>query len=74
MAHSPASVLLVPSPFESLSLVLLEAWNHAVPALVNGRCSVLKGQARRANGALSEAKRGHERCVQLTKMSESRTG
>ncbi len=49
---SRASVLMVPSPFESLSLVLLEAWNHAVPALVNGRCSVLKGQARRANGAL----------------------
>ncbi len=49
---SRASVLMVPSPFESLSLALLEAWNHAVPALVNGRCSVLKGQARRANGAL----------------------
>lgn len=49
---SQASVLVVPSPFESLSLVLLEAWNHGVPALVNGHCSVLKGQARRANGAL----------------------
>jgi glycosyltransferase involved in cell wall biosynthesis len=49
---SRASVLMVPSPFESLSLVLLEAWNYGVPALVNGRCSVLKGQARRANGAL----------------------
>ena len=47
-----ASVLVVPSPYESLSLVLLEAWNHGVPALVNGRCSVLKGQALRANGAL----------------------
>jgi glycosyltransferase involved in cell wall biosynthesis len=49
---SRASVLVVPSPFESLSLVLLEAWNHAVPALVNGRCRVLKGQALRADGAL----------------------
>jgi glycosyltransferase involved in cell wall biosynthesis len=49
---SRASVLMVPSPYESLSLVLLEAWNHGVPALVNGRCSVLKGQALRANGAL----------------------
>jgi glycosyltransferase involved in cell wall biosynthesis len=47
-----ASVLVVPSPYESLSMVLLEAWNHAVPALVNGRCSVLKGQALRADGAL----------------------
>jgi glycosyltransferase involved in cell wall biosynthesis len=49
---SNASVLVVPSPYESLSLVLLEAWNHAVPGLVNGRCGVLKGQALRSNGAL----------------------
>jgi glycosyltransferase involved in cell wall biosynthesis len=47
-----ATVLVVPSPYESLSMVLLEAWNHGVPALVNGRCSVLKGQALRADGAL----------------------
>lgn len=49
---SNASVLVVPSRFESLSLALLEAWNHGVPALVNGRCAVLKGQALRANGGL----------------------
>src|SRR5262245_6544066 len=47
-----ASLLVVPSRFESLSLVLLEGWNHGLAALVNGHCSVLKGQARRANGAL----------------------
>lgn len=47
-----ASILVVPSRFESLSLVLLEAWNHELGALVNGHCSVLKGQALRANGAL----------------------
>lgn len=47
-----AALLIVPSRYESLSMVLLEAWNHGVPALVNGRCSVLKGQALRANGAL----------------------
>jgi glycosyltransferase involved in cell wall biosynthesis len=47
-----ASLLVVPSRFESLSLVLLEAWNHASPALVNGHCGVLKGQALRADGAL----------------------
>jgi glycosyltransferase involved in cell wall biosynthesis len=33
-------------------MVLLEAWNHGVPALVNGRCRVLKGQAERSGGAL----------------------
>ena len=49
---SKAALLVVPSPFESLSLALLEAWNHGVPALVNGRCAVLKGQTTRANGGL----------------------
>ncbi len=48
-----ASVLVVPSPFESLSMVLLEAWNHGIPALVNARCRVLEGQARRSGGALA---------------------
>jgi glycosyltransferase involved in cell wall biosynthesis len=47
-----ATLLVVPSPYESLSMVLLEAWNHGVPALVNGRCRVLKGQAQRSGGAL----------------------
>ena len=44
--------LVVPSWYESLSIVLLEAWNHGIPALVNGRCKVLQGQVRRANGGL----------------------
>jgi len=47
-----ASLLVVPSRFESLSLALLEGWNHGLTALVNGHCSVLKGQALRADGAL----------------------
>jgi glycosyltransferase involved in cell wall biosynthesis len=49
---SKARVLIVPSPYESLSIVLLEAWNYGVPAVVNARCDVLKGQVRRANGGL----------------------
>ena len=49
---SSATALVVPSPFESLSIVLLEAWNRGVPAIVNGLCAVLKGQVRRANGGL----------------------
>jgi glycosyltransferase involved in cell wall biosynthesis len=49
---SNAALLAVPSPFESLSLALLEAWNHGVPALVNGHCAVLRGQSIRANGGL----------------------
>jgi glycosyltransferase involved in cell wall biosynthesis len=47
-----ARALVMPSPFESLSMVLLEAWNHGVPALVNARCKVLRGQIERANGGL----------------------
>ncbi|MGH9349475.1 MAG: glycosyltransferase family 4 protein [Vicinamibacterales bacterium] len=50
LAHARA--LVVPSPYESLSIALLEGWNHAVPALVNGGCRVLEGQVRRANGGL----------------------
>lgn len=47
-----ARVLVVPSPYESLSIALLEAWNQGLPALVNGGCRVLKGQVTRANGGL----------------------
>lgn len=47
-----ARALMMPSPFESLSMVLLEAWNHGLPALVNARCKVLRGQVERADGGL----------------------
>jgi glycosyltransferase involved in cell wall biosynthesis len=50
LAH--ARLMVVPSPYESLSIALLEAWNHGIPALVNARCQVLKEQVRRANGGL----------------------
>jgi len=49
---SKARALMMPSPYESLSMVLLEAWNHGLPALVNGRCKVLRGQVERADGGL----------------------
>jgi glycosyltransferase involved in cell wall biosynthesis len=47
-----AQALVVPSPYESLSIVLLEGWNHGVPALVNAHCRVLAGQVMRADGGL----------------------
>src|SRR5262249_6506586 len=47
-----AAALVMPSPYESLSMVLLEAWNHRTPVLVNARCAVLKGQVLRADGGL----------------------
>jgi glycosyltransferase involved in cell wall biosynthesis len=43
---------VMPSYFESFSIVLLEAWVHGKPALVQGHCNVLDGQARRSGGAL----------------------
>jgi len=50
LAH--ARVLMMPSPYESLSMVLLEAWNRGLPALVNRRCAVLEGQVLRSDGGL----------------------
>jgi glycosyltransferase involved in cell wall biosynthesis len=47
-----ALALVIPSPYESLSIVLLESWNNGVPAVVNAHCKVLQGQVRRANGGL----------------------
>jgi glycosyltransferase involved in cell wall biosynthesis len=47
-----ARCLIMPSFFESLSIVLLEAWLCGRPVLVTGKCDVLKGQCRRSNGGL----------------------
>ncbi len=51
-ALSAAELLLMPSYFESLSMVALEAWALGKPVLANGRCDVLKGQCIRSNGGL----------------------
>lgn len=47
-----AKALILPSPFESLSLVTLESWALGVPVLVNGQCDVLAGHCKRSNGGL----------------------
>jgi glycosyltransferase involved in cell wall biosynthesis len=44
--------LVHPSYFESFSMALSEAWAQGKPALVQGRCEVLVGQATRSGGAL----------------------
>lgn len=51
-ALAAADLLVMPSPFESLSMVALEAWALGTPVLVNGACDVLRGQTLRANGGL----------------------
>ena len=45
-------LLVMPSPFESLSVIVLEAWRLGVPVLANARCKVLAGQCLRSNGGL----------------------
>lgn len=51
-AMSAADLLIMPSYYESLSMVTLEAWAMGLPVLVNGRCDVLRGQVTRANAGL----------------------
>jgi glycosyltransferase involved in cell wall biosynthesis len=51
-ATAGATVFIQPSYFESFSLALCEAWVMRVPTLVQGRCEVLAGQARRSGGAM----------------------
>jgi glycosyltransferase involved in cell wall biosynthesis len=45
-------VLMMPSFYESLSMVTLEAWAMKKPVLANARCEVLKGQCLRSNAGL----------------------
>ncbi len=51
-AMAAADALLMPSYYESLSMVTLEAWAMRLPVLTNGRCDVLRGQVIRANAGL----------------------
>lgn len=44
--------LVMPSPHESLSMVLLEAWRADRPAIVTAESEVLVGHCRRAHGGL----------------------
>jgi glycosyltransferase involved in cell wall biosynthesis len=47
-----ALCLMMPSQFESLSMVVLEAWRCRKPVFCNGNCEVLRGQCLRSNGGL----------------------
>jgi len=44
--------LVMPSAYESLSVVVLEAWAMGRPVLVNSACRVLEGQCVRSGGGL----------------------
>jgi glycosyltransferase involved in cell wall biosynthesis len=45
-------LLVNPSLYESLSMIILEAWAVGRPVLVNGDVPVLKGQCKRSNAGL----------------------
>jgi glycosyltransferase involved in cell wall biosynthesis len=47
-----AELLINPSPHESLSIVLLEAWWAGTPVMVTAKSEVMLGQCRRADGGL----------------------
>jgi glycosyltransferase involved in cell wall biosynthesis len=51
-AMAGARAIVCPSPYESLSIVLLEGFAAGVPGLVNGRSPVLKDHCLRSNGGL----------------------
>ncbi|MSO55744.1 MAG: glycosyltransferase family 1 protein [Acidobacteria bacterium] len=51
-ALAAADLLLMPSYYESLSMVALEAWALGKPVLANGKCEVLRGQCIRSKGGL----------------------
>jgi glycosyltransferase involved in cell wall biosynthesis len=51
-AIAAAEALVMPSYFESLSMVALEAWALGRPVLANARCDVLKAQCLRSNAGL----------------------
>ena len=51
-AMAAAELLVMPSYFESLSMVALEAWALGRPVLANAKCDVLKGQCIRSNAGL----------------------
>ena len=49
---SASSFLVIPSFYESLSMVLLEAMSLEIPVLCNGACQVLKEHCRKSNGGI----------------------
>jgi glycosyltransferase involved in cell wall biosynthesis len=50
--YKEAELIVVPAPFESLSLTLLEAFTQKKAALVNGNCPVLVEHILMSNGGL----------------------
>ena len=52
-AMAGAVALICPSPYESLSITLLEAMSHGTPVLVSSRSEVLVDHAHKSNAGLA---------------------
>ena len=65
-ALEAATVVVVPSPYESLSLLTLEAFSVGTPVLANARSDVLTDHCQRSNGGLYYGDRDEFReCLRL---------
>ncbi len=51
-ALKAATAVIQPSHYESLSIIILQAWLMGTPVIVNGHCAVTKQQCRRSHGGL----------------------
>lgn len=51
-ALGASELVIMPSLYESLSMIALEAWWMEKPMIVNGRCEILKEQCRHSNAGL----------------------
>jgi glycosyltransferase involved in cell wall biosynthesis len=70
-AVEAATVVTVPSPFESLSIIALEAFAAGTPVLVNARSEVLVDHCRQSNAGLYYADRDEfVECLKLLMSDE----
>jgi glycosyltransferase involved in cell wall biosynthesis len=69
-ALQAATAVIQPSLFESLSIIILEAWLMKKPVIVQGRCAVTKQQCRRSHGGLYYST-FHEFALVLTRLLNS---
>lgn len=66
-----AAIVVNPSKFESLSLILLEAMSQEKPVLVNGKCDVLKEHCEKSNFAAFYYKNRKDFVRRLQDMEDS---
>lgn len=52
-AYAAADLFVLPSLYESFSIVLMEAWLQGTPALVHGDCAVTADHCQRSGGGLT---------------------